>query len=196
MVASPEADMTRSLLAVLAFACFANVAFAADTPEEVHRRAVERRAAEVVVWGIPAVNFQLMYDEFAKLGGDWNQVVYWSKLRDWKNQTLTPNPDVVYVMPFYDTRKGPVVLEIPPAVGGSITGSIDEGWQTALEDVGPAGVDKGKDGKYLILPPGYKGKAPAGYFKLNSSTYTGFALLRSNVGTGSDADIAKAVAYA
>jgi hypothetical protein len=32
----------------------------------------------------------------------------------------------------------------------------------ALEDVGPAGVDKGKGGKYLILPPGYKDRAPDG----------------------------------
>ena len=37
-----------------------------------------------------------------------------------------------------------------PAEGGSITGSVDDGWQTAIEDVGPAGVDEGKGGKYLI----------------------------------------------
>ena len=53
-----------------------------------------------------------------------------------------------------------MVLEIPPADGGSITGTIMDAWQAALEDVGPAGVDKGKGGKYLILPPDYKGKAP------------------------------------
>ena len=65
-----------------------------------------------------------------------------------------------------------MVLEIPPADdGGSITGSIDDAWQTALEDVGPAGVDKGKGGKYLILPPGYKEKAPDGYIALPSHTY-------------------------
>ena len=34
-----------------------------------------------------------------------------------------------------------MVLEIPPADAGSITGSVDDAWQTALEDVGPAGVD-------------------------------------------------------
>jgi len=40
---------------------------------------------------------------------------------------------------------------------------VDDGWQAALEDVGPAGVDKGKGGKYLITPPGYKDKVPDGY---------------------------------
>jgi hypothetical protein len=57
---------------------------------------------------------------------------------------------------------GPMVLEIPPADDGSITGTIMDCWQMALEDVGPAGVDKGKGGKYLILPPGYKDKTPEG----------------------------------
>jgi hypothetical protein len=42
-----------------------------------------------------------------------------------------------------------VVLDIPPAADGSITGSIDDGWQNTLEDVGPAGVDKGEGGKYV-----------------------------------------------
>jgi hypothetical protein len=71
--------------------------------------------------------------------GEWNQVVFWSRLPDWKNQTLTPNPDTVYLMPFFNTKNaGPMVLEIPPADGGSITGSIDDVWQAALEDVGPA----------------------------------------------------------
>ena len=70
-----------------------------------------------------------------------------------------------------------------------------DAWQAALEDVGPAGVDKGKGGKYLILPPGYKEKAPDGYIALPSMTYQGYALLRSNLESGSDADIAKAVDY-
>ena len=112
-----------------------------------------------------------------------------------ENQTLTPN--TIYVFPFYNTKDvGPMVLEIPPAnQEDSITGSVDDAWQTALQDVGPAGVDKGKGGKYLILPPGYKEKAPEGYFALPSSTFSGFALLRSNLKSGSDADIAHAVAY-
>ncbi len=55
------------------------------------------------------------------------------------------------------------MLEIPPADEGTIVGSVDDCWQAAIEDVGPAGVDKGKGGKYLILPPGYKEKVPDGY---------------------------------
>ena len=117
---------------------------------------------------MPAVNFDLMYQAMirdAKARAGSNKVVYWSKLSDWKNQTLTPNPDAVYFMPFFDTKDvGPVVLEIPPAdESGSITGSVMDCWQAALEDVGTAGVDKGKGAKCLILPPNYKAKVPDGY---------------------------------
>ncbi|HEY6342555.1 MAG TPA: DUF1254 domain-containing protein [Bryobacteraceae bacterium] len=160
------------------------------------RRGIQRRAVEAVVWGMPAVNFDLMYQATLKAKAGFNQIVYWSRLPSWKNQTLTPNPDAIYLMPFINTKDvGPIVLEIPPADDGSITGSIDDCWQTALEDVGPAGLDKGKGGKYLILPPGYTGKAPNGYLALGSETFEGFAILRSNLKSESDADIAKAVQY-
>ncbi|BCG86724.1 hypothetical protein MesoLj113c_28340 [Mesorhizobium sp. 113-3-9] len=162
---------------------------------ELAARTIERRAVESVIWGMPAVNFELLYQGMVDSKGEWNQIVYWSRLPDWKNQTLTPNPGTVYLHPFYNTKDGPVVLEIPPANGGSLVGSIDDGWQTALEDVGPAGADKGKGGKYLILPPGYSDKVPDGYIALPSSTYAGFVILRSSLRSTSDADVASAVAY-
>ena|SRR5258707_8509141 len=61
--------------------------------EEVAHRALERRAVEAVIWGMPTVNFDLMYQAMirdAKAGAGSNKIVYWSKLSDWKNQTLTP----------------------------------------------------------------------------------------------------------
>jgi hypothetical protein len=59
----------------------------------------------------------------------------------------------------------------------------------------PAGVDKGKGGKYLILPPNYKDPVPEGYIALPSQTYTGFGALRSNLKSSNDEDVAKAVEY-
>jgi hypothetical protein len=163
--------------------------------QDLARRTIERRAIEAVIWGMPAVNTDLMYLQMLKLGGKPNQIVYWSGLLDWRNQTLTPNPDVIYLMAFYDTKDGPVVIEIPPAGDGVINGSIMDPWQAALEDVGPAGVDKGAGGRYLILPPGYQEKVPNGYIALPSANYLGYALLRSILKSGSDADVKAAVAY-
>lgn len=190
--------MKKVFVGMASLICATSFATAKEfSAEELMNRTIERRAVEAVIWGMPAVNYDLMLQEaISKAKSSVNQVVYWSRLLDWKNQTLTPNPDVIYFMPFFNTRDaGPMVLEIPPSNEGSITGTVMDVWQNALEDVGPAGMDKGQGGKYLILPPGYQGKTPDGYILLPSDTYEGYALLRSVLKSGSDADIAKAVAY-
>ncbi len=167
-----------------------------SNPAEIADRALHRRAIEAVIWGMPAVNFELMRRQMVKLGGAANQVVFWSRPVGWKNQTLTPNPDTIYFMPFFDTTDvGPMVMEIPPADSGAIVGSVDDCWQTAIEDVGVAGVDKGAGGRYLILPPDHEGGVPDGYLAMPSPTYKSYALLRSNYRSAADADIADAVAY-
>ncbi|MEU4030521.1 DUF1254 domain-containing protein [Streptomyces anulatus] len=160
-------------------------------------KALHGRAFEAVVWGMSAVNFRLMYDAGISAGmtGS-NQIVWWPGLMDHRNQTLTPNPDVIYLMPFYDTSDGPVVLEIPPAHGGTINGTVMNYWQAPIEDVGPAGLDAGSGAKYLILPPGYADPVPENYIPLASDTYQGYALLRSIPADQNPASIETAVAYA
>lgn len=167
--------------------------------EQLIRDAIRRRAVEAVVWGMPVVNFDLMYQEMVRKlkGGGFNQILYWPRLLDWKNQTLTPNPDVIYLMPFFNTEGGPMVLEIPPADDGLLNGSVMNRWQAAIEDIGPGGVDKGKGGKYLILPPGHdRSKAPPGYIAMPSDSYLGYALIRSVLKSGSAEDVERAVTYA
>ena len=168
-----------------------------QTPaDEVAQRLLQSRAVEAVIWGMPAVNYERMLQAAIENGAKLNQVVYWSRPVNEKNQTLTPNPDTIYFNPFYDTTNGPMVLEIPPADADHvIVGSVDVAWQNALADVGPAGADKGKGAKYLITPPGYKEKAPDGYIVLPSETYRGFVILRSNFKSRSAADIKSAVAH-
>jgi hypothetical protein len=167
-----------------------------SNPAEIADRTVHRRAIEAVIWGMPAVNFELMRRQMVKLGGAANQVLFWSRQATWKNQTLTPNPDTVYVMPFFDTTDvGPVVLEIPPADGGAIVGSVDDCWQNAIADVGVAGTDHGAGGRYLILPPDHDDVVPDGYLAAPSPTYRSYALLRSNFRSSAERDIAEAVSY-
>ena len=165
--------------------------------QDLELQVLQHRALEAVIWGMPAVNRDLMYQAMLReTKGRDNQMLYWSKLLDWKNQTLTPNTDVIYLTPYFDTKDvGPIVIEFPPAEGGAIVGTIMDAWQTPLEDVGPAGADKGNGGKFLILPPGHTAKVPNGYIVLPSSTYKGYALLRSVRQSGSDEDLAKAVEY-
>lgn len=168
------------------------------TSAQLAERAMHRRAIEAVNWGMPAVNYDLMLQEMLKkTPGRINQVVYWSRPLDWRNQTLTPNPDAIYFMAFFNTKDaGPIVLDVPAAGDdGTLNGNIVDVWQMPLEDAGPSGADAGKGGKYLILPPGYASPVPAGYIALRPATFGSYALLRSNLKSHSDADVAKSVAY-
>ena len=154
--------MRKSLFVALALSCLAEAAIAQTTPQE---RLVRSRAVEAAIWGMPVVNYDLMLQEMlTKTPGKVNQVIYWGKPLDWKNQTLTPNPDTLYFMTFLNTRDvGPIVIEIPPADStGSLNANIVNVWQQPLEDAGLLGVDKGAGIKLLMLPPGLQRTGPGG----------------------------------
>ena len=96
-------------------------------------------------------------------------VVIWESLMDAKTVLLTANTETVYAMTHLALDvDGPTVVEAPP----HMLGMIQDGLQRYLSDVGPLGPDKGKGGKFLIVPPGYKGEPPAGYFVSKSPTYS------------------------
>jgi hypothetical protein len=186
----------KAVLTALVLCLATTCALAQNDAADLARRTVERRAVEAMIWGMPAVNTDLMLQAMLNTTtAKPNDIIFWSRPVNWKNQTLTPNPDSIYFMSFWNVKDGPVVIDIPPAEGGSIAGNIVDVWQMPLEDAGPEGADKGKGGKYVIVPPGYRGPSLKGAFILQSDTYSGFALLRSNLPSHSDDDIAKSVAY-
>jgi hypothetical protein len=193
--------MKKLLIAAIALAAAASQASFAQTftPDQLAQRTIERRAVEAAIWGMPAVNYDLMLQEMlTKTPGKVNQVIYWGKPLDWKNQTLTPNPDTLYLMAFYNTRDvGPIVFEIPPAdASGSLNANTVNIWQVPLEDAGLLGVDKGAGIKLLILPPGYQDPVPAGYEALRPGTWGSYSLIRSNLKSHGEADVAQSIAYA
>ena len=80
---------------------------------------------------------------------------------DAKSLFLTANADIIYFWSNLDVADGPIVLETPPMS----LGVIDELWFNWVTDFGLPGADRGAGGKYLLVPPGYKGELPeSGYF--------------------------------
>ena len=75
--------MKKMILTIIALIWTATCA-AAQSPsvDELNRRTIERRAVEAVIWGIPAVNYDLMLQEMLKAGGKVGQVIYWGRPLD------------------------------------------------------------------------------------------------------------------
>lgn len=94
---------------------------------------------------------------------------------DSKSLFLTPNNNTPYTWFRLDLRDGPLVLEVPPKV----LGAIDDIWYNFVTDLGFTGPDKGEGGKYLILPPGYKGDVPEGYFVVRPASFSVWVPWRS-----------------
>jgi hypothetical protein len=110
-----------------------------------------------------------------------NQVSIFAKLLDSKSLYLTGNTSTLYAQAYLDTEiDGPTVIEIPPGM----LGAIDDSWFRYVADLGVIGPDKGKGGKYLVLPPGYKGDVPSGYFVVRPRTFWTWAMVRGSTAQG------------
>lgn len=101
-------------------------------------------------------------------------------LLDARSLFLTANTDTVYAMAWLDLKEGAMVLEAPPGV----LGLADDAWFHYITDIGIAGPDRGKGGKYLFLPPGYAGEVPAGYVVTRPRTYGVWVVLRGFLDNG------------
>ncbi|MHC4414887.1 MAG: DUF1214 domain-containing protein [Planctomycetota bacterium] len=155
------------------------------------------RAVDAVVWAMPLLNFKGFRDGHAAVGIGYNDIAYHSKVQNWKFQTATPNDTTPYVNFYWSIEDGPVVVEIPPSADGvGIFGTIMDAWQRPLDDVGAAGRDKGRGGKYVLVPPGYDGPILSGAYTYPQRTNHGFAVLRPVIADASPENIAKAAAFA
>jgi hypothetical protein len=95
-------------------------------------------------------------------------------LMDSKALWLTPNTVSVYMATWLELGEEPMVIETPP----NVLGLIDDMWFKYVIDFGNAGPDRGKGGKFLIVPPGFKGKIPDGYHLAQTNTYGNWVVWR------------------
>lgn len=182
--------MLRSLeLVFLLIPVLLNTA-SAKTSEATSTKSFHDQAVEAVEWGMPIVAMDAMRQAYIRdAKAHYNDLVYLSK--GWKNQITTPNSSSNYLYFNYNLKDEPLIVEIPAAEGGGVFGSFNDAWQAPLADVGPKGTDEGKGGKYLIIPPNFKGHLPRGYIHVKSDTINGYAILRLIPQSTSDEDMRK-----
>ena len=116
-----------------------------------------------------------IFKGFQEAGVPDNTAIIWSELMDAKSLFLTANADTVYFWVNLNVSQGPLVIETPPLS----LGVIDDLWFRWVT-FGLPGPDRGDGGRYLLVPPGYKGDLPeTGYSVHRLRTTRATALGRS-----------------
>jgi hypothetical protein len=171
------------------FDALANAPFEENRPTKQTEQALRdellfQRATQTYLWALPLINtLGMQVGSERVFGAGYNVLPIWKKRLDAKTLVTTPNSDVIYAMGYVDLGKdGPLVFEAPPMLQGILL----DFWQRPIPldggkffgDVGLPGPDGGKGGKFLLLPPGYKGSVPEGYFVYRSGTNNVFVFLR------------------
>jgi hypothetical protein len=138
------------------------------------------RGVQAFLTAMPAASLYAMREGLRTFGPDNQTFCITESLLDSRSLFLTGNTETIYSTVWLDTKAGPLVIETPP----NVLGMIDDFWFRHVTDVGNAGPDKGKGGKYLLLPPGYKGPVPKGFLVLRSRTYGNWFFFRGFIVNG------------
>jgi hypothetical protein len=161
--------------------------------EETARRLFDeldyQRAVQAYLWAYPAVSFEsIRLATQRDLGSDLNDLIIADNYADPKGLWLTANDTTIYALANVDLGKsGAIVVDIPP---GAIVGIIDDFWQRSIADVGLPGPDGAKGGKFLLLPPGYKGDAPQTGYHVLQGTSNNYNVMVRGIVQNDDKDAA------
>ena len=156
-----------------------------DTVSNVYDFLDRSRAVEVFLNSIPTMSMEAIRVGQIAAGADTsNKICIFDTLMDSTSLVLTGNTSTMYAIGWLDLKAdGPTVVDLP----SGMLGILDDMGFLYLTDLGKAGPDKGKGGKFLVLPPDHKGDVPDGYFVVQSNTYGVWLFMRGNIDNGVEA---------
>lgn len=157
----------------------------AESAQTLRDELLYQRATQTYLWALPLINtLGMQRGSEQTFGAGYNILPVWKKRLDARTLVTTPNSDVIYAMSYVDLGKdGPLVFEAAPMLQGILL----DFWQRPIPvdggkfagDFGFFGPDQGQGGKFLLLPPGYQGEVPEGYFVCRSGTNSVFMFFRA-----------------
>lgn len=145
------------------------------TTEKLYDNLDFQRAVQAYLLALPVVNQVGNRDAILQMGPANTTVPIWESMVDSRTTELTANNNTPYTWFWLDLRKGPLVLEVPPKV----LGLVNDIWYKWNGDIGIAGQDKGKGGKYVIVPPGFKGDLPGGHYVIRTGSFSTWVAWRT-----------------
>ncbi len=138
-----------------------------ETTQKIYDDLDLRRATEAFLDALPVASLAAFKNGVLEFGPPNTTVLQFEELMDSKSLWLTASSQSIYQFVWIELGDEPMVMETPP----NVLGIIDDAWFHYVADFGNAGPDKGKGGKFLLVPPGYEGTLPEGYHVVRSPTY-------------------------
>ena len=129
-----------------------------ETAQKLYDELDFQRAVQAYLWALPMASYGAMADGHHKLGAGDHAVIVADNSAEPQQLILTANQDTIYMSGVLDLREGPMVIEVPPG----LLGTMNNIWQQPLVDIGgPFSPEQNRGGRFLVLPPAYDGPMPA-----------------------------------
>ena len=145
-----------------------------STGEAVYDYVDLHNAVHAYTTAIHIASMEAMKKGILQFGPANETALLFEDLMDSRALFLTANTTSVYMMSWLELGNEPMVIETPP----DVLGIIDDHWFKYVADFGRLGPDRGQGGKFLILPPGYEGAVPDGYYAYKANTYGHWVIWR------------------
>lgn len=131
-----------------------------------------QQATQCYLWALPLIGFaEWQYQHYKTFKASSNDLVLYNSYND-RLGILTANATTPYIITFIDlAANGPTVIEMP---AGRTAGGLADFWQREQATIGEMGPDKGKGGKYILVPPTIKDFKADGYFIVPCNTVNMF----------------------
>ena len=108
-----------------------------------------QRAVQAYLWAMPFVSYAAATEATLSKGANNHTVIIQPNSAEQQQLILTGNQDTVYLSGVLDLRDGPVVVELP----AGLLGTMNNLWQEPLTDLGrPFSPEQNRGGRFLVCP--------------------------------------------
>jgi hypothetical protein len=151
-----------------------------ETAAKLREELKFQAAVQTYLWSFPLANVMSLRNGHRAAGIDNSAIPIFEDYLTPKTVVPTGNQSTIYAYNVV-TLTEPTVLVVPP----DVVGFVSDAWQRPQGDVGRPGADRGRGGKYILVPPGYEGELPGeGYFITPCATKNIWWLIRAFVKDG------------
>lgn len=169
--------VSAALAAALAAAPRAIAATPPYNPNDPAQAAEYERAlnlgVQAYVYGIPLLDINRVYLTSTSVNvpdgsgaGPPNQFSHFRRFTNPSDKTVVaPNRDTLYSMAWLNLARQPIVVHMPAVRGRFVVFELVDPYTNNFANVGSVGLPPGN---YAVVPPGWRGRLPAGVKKIRS----------------------------